>query len=303
MLLPGLVDTHVHVNEPGRTDWEGFATATRAAAAGGITTIVDMPLNSMPPTTNAASLRVKREDAAGQAHVDVGFWGGAVPGSSPFCPRCTATGCSASRSSCRLRACRSSRRVDQAGLDAVMAQAAGLAAWCSCTPEDVRRDRGSAAPPAGRSYASFLASRPAAAEVAAIAQVIDAARRTGARAHILHLSRRTRCRCSRRPRRDGAAVTAETCPHYLALAAEDVPDGATAVQVRPPIRERANRERLWQALRDGIIDCVVSDHSPCPPAMKRLADRRLRRRLGRDLVGAAVAAGGVDPGARARLFA
>ena len=271
VLLPGLVDTHVHVNEPGRADWEGFATATRAAAAGGITTIVDMPLNSIPPTTNAGALRIKREEAAGQVHVDVGFWGGAVPGSIGFMSPLHDGGAFGFKAFLADSGVPEFPPVDQAGLDAVMEQAAALGSVVLVHAEDAAVI--AAAPsPAGRSYASYLASRPPAAEMAAIAQVIDAAERAGARAHILHLSAADALPLLDAARSRGAAITVETCPHYLALAAEDIPDGATQFKCAPPIRERANRDRLWQALRDGIIDCVVSDHSPCPPAMKHPAD-------------------------------
>jgi allantoinase len=271
VLLPGLVDTHVHVNEPGRTDWEGFATATRAAAAGGITTIVDMPLNSIPPTTNAGALRVKREEAAGQVHVDVGFWGGVVPGSSGFMSQLHDGGAFGFKVFLADSGVPEFPPVDQAGLSAVMERAAELGSVVLVHAEDAGVI--AAAPsPAGRGYASYLASRPPAAEVAAIAHLIFAAERTGARAHVLHLSAADALPLLRAARGRGAAISVETCPHYLALAAEDVPDGATQFKCAPPIRDRANRERLWQALRDGIIDCVVSDHSPCPPAMKRLAD-------------------------------
>jgi len=271
VLLPGLVDTHVHVNEPGRTDWEGFATATRAAAAGGITTIVDMPLNSIPPTTNAEALRIKREEAAGHVHVDVGFWGGVVPGSLGFMSRLHDGGVFGFKVFLQDSGVPEFPPVDQAGLHQVMERAAALGSVVLVHAEDPAAI-GAAPPPAGRAYASYLASRPPAAEVAAIAQVIDAAERAGARAHILHLSAADALPLLETARGRGAAISVETCPHYLALAAEDIPDGATQFKCAPPIRDRANRERLWQALRDGIIDCVVSDHSPCPPAMKHLAD-------------------------------
>jgi allantoinase len=271
VLLPGLVDTHVHVNEPGRTDWEGFATATRAAAAGGITTIVDMPLNSIPPTTNAGALRIKREAAAGQVHVDVGFWGGAVPGSVGFMPRLHDGGVFGFKVFLRDSGVPEFPPVDQAGLAAVIEQAAALGNVVLVHAED-SAVIDAAPPPAGRGYPQYQASRPPEAEVAAIAQVIDAAERAGARAHILHLSAADALPLLDAARSRGAAITVETCPHYLALAAEDIPDGATQFKCAPPIRERANRERLWQALRDGIIDCVVSDHSPCPPELKHLDD-------------------------------
>ena len=267
VLLPGLVDTHVHVNEPGRDHWEGFASATRAAAAGGITTIIDMPLNSIPPTTNAAALRIKREIAAGQVHVDVGFWGGAVPGSAAWLPGLEAAGAFGIKVFLIDSGVPEFPPLDQAGLRDVMARAAELGTVVLVHAEDAGVV--AAAPPgAGPGYGAFLRSRPAAAEVIAVAAVIDAARSTGARAHVLHLSAADAVPLLARARRDGVAITAETCPHYLALAAEDIPEGATEFKCCPPIRERANSGRLWQALRDGIIDCVVSDHSPCPPELK-----------------------------------
>ena len=267
VLLPGLVDTHVHVNEPGRTDWEGFASATRAAAAGGITTIIDMPLNSIPPTTDAAALQVKRESAAGQIHVDVGFWGGAVPGSTGRMGELHAAGAFGFKVFLADSGVTEFPPVDRAGLAGVMAEAAALGSLVIVHAEDAAV-LAAAPPPAGRGYGPFLRSRPPSAEVAAIGQVIDLAGRTGARAHVLHLSAADAIGLVA----GAPGVTAETCPHYLALAAEDIPDGATQFKCCPPVRERANRERLWQALADGIIGCVVSDHSPCPPALK-LQDR------------------------------
>jgi allantoinase len=266
VLLPGLVDTHVHVNEPGRTDWEGFATATRAAAAGGITTIIDMPLNSIPPTIDAAALRAKRQAAAGQIHVDVGFWGGAVPGSTGRLPELHDRGAFGFKVFLVDSGVPEFAPLDQAGLHSVMAQAARLGSLVIVHAEDPAV-LAAAPPAAGPGYGSFLRSRPGGAEVRAVARVIEAARSTGARAHVLHLSAAAAVPLLAAA---GGRVTAETCPHYLALAAEDIPDGATQFKCCPPIRDRGNRERLWQALRDGIIDCVVSDHSPCPPALKRL---------------------------------
>jgi allantoinase len=268
-LLPGLVDTHVHVNEPGRTDWEGFATATHAAAAGGITTIIDMPLNSIPPTTDAGALRAKREAAARQIHVDVGFWGGAVPGSLGRLAGLHEAGAFGIKVFLIDSGVPEFPPVDDTGLERVMRQAAELGTVVIVHAEDAAVIE--AAPPAGGpGYGAFLRSRPAAAEVTAIARVIELARRTGARAHVLHLSTADAIGMLADARRRGVSITAETCPHYLALAAEDVADGATQFKCCPPVRERANRERLWRAMRDGIIDIVVSDHSPCPPSLKRL---------------------------------
>jgi allantoinase len=271
VLLPGLVDTHVHVNEPGRDYWEGFASATRAAVAGGITTIIDMPLNSIPPTTNAGALRIKREVAAGQVHVDVGFWGGAVPGSAAWLPGLHAAGAFGVKVFLIDSGVPEFPPLDQAGLASVMARAAELGTVVLVHAEDAGVV--AAAPPAaGPGYGSFLRSRPAAAEVAAVAAVIEAAQATGARAHVLHLSAADALDLLAAARREGVRITAETCPHYLALSAEDIPDGATEFKCCPPIRERANSGRLWRALAEGIIDCVVSDHSPCPPELKARGD-------------------------------
>jgi allantoinase len=267
VLLPGLVDSHVHVNEPGRTEWEGFATATRAAAAGGITTIIDMPLNSIPPTVDAGALRAKREAAAGQVHVDVGFWGGAVPANPGRLAELHAAGAFGIKVFLVDSGVPEFPPLDEAGLDGVMRQAAELGSVVIVHAEDAAVI-GAAPEAGGPGYDAFLRSRPGAAEVTAIERVIELARRTGARAHVLHLSAADAIGLLAGARRSGARVTAETCPHYLALAAEDVPDGATQFKCCPPIREGANRERLWEALRQGIIDCVVSDHSPCPPALK-----------------------------------
>jgi allantoinase len=267
VLLPGLVDSHVHVNEPGRTYWEGFASATRAAAAGGITTIIDMPLNSIPPTINPGALRIKREAAAGRIHVDVGFWGGAVPGSTVRMPGLRAAGAFGIKVFLIDSGVPEFPPLDQAGLRDVMARAAELDRVVLVHAEDAGVI-GALPPAAGPGYGAFLRSRPAVAEVIAVAAVIDAALATGARAHVLHLSAADAVPLLAEARRDGVRITAETCPHYLALAAEDIPDGATEFKCCPPIRERANSDRLWQALREGIIDCVVSDHSPCPPGLK-----------------------------------
>ena len=271
VLMPGLVDSHVHVNEPGRTDWEGFATATLAAAAGGITTIVDMPLNCLPPTTDAAALELKRAAARGQVYVDVGFWGGAVPGNEADRPGLQAAGALGFKCFLVESGVPEFPPLDAAGLERAGWQLADLGSVLLVHAEDARCID-AARQPGGPDYGMFLRSRPAEAETAAIRAVIEVARRTGVRAHILHVSSAAALSLLSVARADGVRVTAETCPHYLALAAEDVPAGATQFKCCPPIRDRANRKQLWEGLRAGMIDCVVSDHSPCPPELKRLAD-------------------------------
>jgi allantoinase len=269
VLLPGLVDSHVHVNEPGRTQWEGFATATAAATAGGITTIADMPLNSIPPTVDVASLAVKRAAARGQLSADVAFWGGAVPGNTPDLAALHEAGVIGFKCFLLPSGVPEFPPLDAAGLLAAMTEIAAFGGLLIAHAEDPGVIE--AAPAArGPDYAGFLASRPAGAEVTAVRGLLAAARRTGCRTHIVHLSAAAALPDIARARSDGVPVTVETCPHYLALAAEQVPDGATQFKCCPPVRGAENREQLWQALASGLIDCVVSDHSPCPVADKVL---------------------------------
>ena len=268
-LLPGLVDTHVHVNEPGRTEWEGFASATRAAAAGGVTTIIDMPLNSIPPTTTVDGLHRKREVAEGQAFVDVGFWGGAVPGNKADLRALHDEGVFGFKCFLLPSGVDEFPHLDAEELEEDLAELKSFDSLMIVHAEDPRAiDR---APHAGGDqYATFLASRPRGAENKAIAEVIERARWTGARAHIVHLSSSDALPMIASAKRDGVRLTVETCPHYLTLTAEEIPNGATAYKCCPPIREAANRELLWKGLQDGTIDCIVSDHSPCTLDLKDL---------------------------------
>ncbi|MDQ4117214.1 MAG: allantoinase AllB [Actinomycetota bacterium] len=267
MLLPGLVDTHVHVNEPGRTEWEGFASATRAAAAGGVTTIVDMPLNSIPPTVDVAALDVKRKVAADQTFVDVGFWGGAVPGNDGDLRGLHDEGVFGFKCFLLHSGVDEFPPLDADGMQRGMAELSTFDALMIVHAEDAMAIDN--APSAGGArYSSFLASRPRGAENLAIAEVIERARWTGARAHVLHVSSSDALPMLATARRDGVRITAETCPHYLTLFAEEIADGATTHKCCPPIREASNRELLWQGLLDGTIDCIVSDHSPSPAELK-----------------------------------
>ena len=268
VLLPGLVDTHVHVDEPGRTEWEGFESATRAALAGGVTTILDMPLNSVPPTVDLAALEVKREAARGQCHVDVGFWGGAVPGNADALQLLHEAGVFGFKCFLLDSGVEEFPPLSLAELERYLAVAAAFDGLVLVHAEDPQVI--DAAPdPRGPGYEAFLASRPHQAEDVAIAHVLDAARRTGARVHIVHLSSAHALPLLRQARRDAVRVTVETCPHYLSLDAENVPTGATEYKCCPPIRDATNRTELWRALGAGDVDCVVSDHSPCPPELKR----------------------------------
>ncbi|MCG5212335.1 allantoinase AllB [Streptosporangium sp. KLBMP 9127] len=261
-LLPGLVDTHVHVNEPGRTHWEGFATATRAAAAGGVTTILDMPLNSLPPTVDVAALAVKRAAAAGQCWVDVGFWGGAIPGNLAGLRALHTAGVFGFKCFLSPSGVPEFPPLGDAELRAVFAEVAGFGGLVVVHAEAP----GLLAEPSGATYPDFLASRPGEAERRAVQSVIAAARDTGARAHILHVSSASCLEPLADAQRDGVAVTAETCPHYLTLTAEEV--GGPEFKCCPPIREAANRDALWRGLESGVLTCVVSDHSPAPADLK-----------------------------------
>jgi allantoinase len=267
VLLPGLVDTHVHVNDPGRADWEGFAHATRAAAAGGVTTIVDMPLNSVPPTTDVAALEAKRLAAHGSAYVDVGFWGGAVPANRHDLPALWSAGVFGFKCFLADSGVEEFPALDEAGLRAtaeVVASFGGLLLVHAEDPDGCREA------PRGTSYAAFAASRPEVAEVSAVRAVIEAARATGCRMHVVHLAAGSALPLLQAAHDAGVPVTAETCPHYLTFAADEVPDGATAFKCCPPVRGAANRDLLWEGLANGTIGTVVSDHSPCPADLKAL---------------------------------
>ncbi|MGH8960136.1 MAG: allantoinase AllB [Jatrophihabitantaceae bacterium] len=267
VLLPGLVDTHVHVNDPGRTEWEGFATATAAAAAGGVTTIIDMPLNSIPPTCDVDALDVKRRTAAGQCAVDVGFWGGAIPGNVAELRPLHEAGVFGFKCFLLPSGVDEFPPLDDDGLHVAMREIATFDGLLIVHAEDAGSIHDA---PHERGYRSFVRSRPPEAEQRAIARLLELAGRTGCRVHVLHLSSADALPMLAKARADGVPVSVETCPHYLTFADADIPDGATQYKCCPPIRDPANREALWQGLRDGVIDCIVSDHSPCTVELKRL---------------------------------
>lgn len=261
VLLPGLVDTHVHVNEPGRTEWEGFESATKAAAAGGVTTIVDMPLNSIPPTVNLEALQIKREAASSKAYVNIGFWGGAIPGNKKDLRDLHDAGVFGFKCFLLHSGVDEFPSLSVEEMEEDMIELKSFDSMMIVHAEDSQAvDR---APDAeGDQYERFLKSRPRGAENVAIAQVIERARWTGARAHVLHLSSSDALAMIKTAKSDGVKITVETCPHYLTLLAEEIPNGATSFKCCPPIREASNRELLWKGLEEGIIDCIVSDHSP-----------------------------------------
>ncbi|MFE9650677.1 allantoinase AllB [Streptomyces sp. NPDC006365] len=267
VLLPGLVDTHVHVNDPGRTEWEGFWTATRAAAAGGITTLIDMPLNSLPPTTTVDHLRTKKDVARSKAHIDVGFWGGALPDNVKDLRPLHDAGVFGFKAFLSPSGVDEFPELDQEQLARSLAEIAGFDGLLIVHAEDPHQL--AAAPQrSGGTYADFLASRPRDAENTAIAQLIAQAERLHARVHVLHLSSSDALPLIAAAKQEGVRLTVESCPHYLTLTAEEVPDGASEFKCCPPIREAANQDALWQGLIDGTIDCIVSDHSPSTADLK-----------------------------------
>ena len=271
--MPGIVDTHVHINEPGRTEWEGFSTATRAAAAGGITTLIEMPLNSIPATTTAAGFREKLAAAAGKLWVDVGFWGGVVPGNASELRPLWESGVFGFKCFLVPSGVEEFAHVTEADLRAALPELAELKAPLLVHAELPGPIAQAAKKISGsdiRRYSTWLASRPRAAENEAIELVLKLAHEFDARIHIVHLSSSDAIPTLQEAKSKGQPVTVETCPHYLTFDAEDVGDGRTEFKCAPPIREKDNREKLWAALGDGTIDFIATDHSPCPPAMKLL---------------------------------
>jgi allantoinase len=282
-ILPGLVDSHVHINEPGRTEWEGFQTATRAAAAGGYTLVVDMPLNCLPATTTVAALDAKRTAAQGFSRVDWALWGGVVSDNQEHIEDLAAAGVAGFKcflidagidgftmvSEAELRA--ALPHVARTGLPLLVhAELAGPVD--AATTELQRSD--------WRRYETYLQSRPDEAELEAIDLLLALCREYRFPLHIVHLSTSRALKTLENARSQGLPVTVETCPHYLHFVSEEIADGATLRKCAPPIRSRQNREQLWHGLREGVIDLIATDHSPCPPEMKRLVEGNFRNAWG-----------------------
>lgn len=266
-VLPGVVDTHVHVNEPGRTEWEGFVSATRAAALGGVTTLVDMPLNSLPSTTTVEALEIKKAAAAGKLVVDVGFWGGAVPENLGRLEPLWEAGVLGFKCFLAPSGVEEFPPLDPVQLEVALAEVAALDGLLIVHAEDAGVLERAPHPPSP-AYADFVLSRPDSAETEAIRQLIDGARDTGCRVHVLHLASARALDLIKDARDEGLRLTVETCPHYLCFASEQIPDAAPEFKCCPPIRDEGNREALWQGLSAGLIDAVVSDHSPATAEVK-----------------------------------
>jgi len=273
VVMPGLVDTHVHINEPGRTDWEGFEMATRAAAAGGITTLIDMPLNSIPATTTVAALEAKRSAAFNKCWVNVGFWGGVVPGNEAELRTLYRAGAFGFKCFLVPSGVPEFLHVNETDLRAALPHLAALDAPLLVhaeLPGPIERAAKGLANSDPKKYKTWLSSRPAAAETKAVKLMIRLAREFNARVHIVHVSSERSIPPIRRAKRDGVRISAETCPHYLYFASGAIGNGRTEFKCAPPIRDLENSKKLWIALEKNILDFVVSDHSPSPPVMKSL---------------------------------
>jgi allantoinase len=273
VVMPGLVDTHVHIDEPGRTDWEGFQTATRAAAAGGVTALVDMPLNSIPATTTVEALETKRKAAQNKCWVNVGFWGGVVPGNATDLLALHRAGALGFKCFLVPSGVSDFANVNEADLRAALPVLAELNAPLLVhaeLPEPIDKAGKKVAKSNPAKYKSWLLSRPPSAETKAIEMIIRLAREYKAQVHIVHLSSQLSLPIIRRAKKEGLRVTVETCPHYLFFSSGSIGDGRTEFKCAPPIRDSQNNEKLWEALNKGLIDFVASDHAPAPPAMKCL---------------------------------
>jgi allantoinase len=272
VVMPGIIDTHVHINEPGRTEWEGFSSATRAAAAGGVTMLIEMPLNSIPATTSAAAFREKLAAAAGKLWVDAGFWGGVVPGNVAELRPLWGAGVFGFKCFLVPSGVAEFEHVTKEHLRGALPELASLGAPLLAhaeMPEPIEKAVANLAKNASpRRYGTWLASRPRDAENEAIALLLRLSREFDARIHVVHLSSSDAIPVLQHARNEGAKVSVETCPHYLTYTAEEIADDATEFKCVPPIRERENREKLWEGLASGTIDFIATDHSPCPPTMK-----------------------------------
>jgi allantoinase len=281
VVMPGIIDPHVHINEPGRTEWEGFDSATKAAAAGGVTTLIDMPLNSSPVTTTRKNMNLKLESAKNSIHVNCGFWGGVIPGNEKELEGLLDNG------ALGLKAFLTHSGIDEfpnAGeaqlrkaLQVLKKFDKPLLVHCELDASVPDHKRLQENP---RSYLAWMDSRPKSFEDNAIKMMIDLCRETGARVHIVHLSSADSIEQIQKAKEEGLPLTVETAPHYIFFHSESIPDGDTRFKCAPPIREKANNEKLWKALGEGIIDFIATDHSPAPPELKEIESGDLSRAWG-----------------------
>lgn len=271
VIMPGVIDAHVHINEPGRTAWEGFETATKAAAAGGITTMIEMPLNASPVTTTVDAFKLKLEAAKGKLHVNVGFYGGVIPRNIDDLDELLKSGVFGIKAFLTHSGIDEFPNVTEADLRKALPilKKHDATLLVHCELEGANTQPVTLQPVTDpRSYAAYLASRPSTWETDAIALMIRLSEEFDVHVHIVHVSAAEALPLIRDAKKRGLRITAETCPHYLVFCAEEIPDGATEFKCAPPIRERANNELLWEGLKDGTLDFVATDHSPAPPDIK-----------------------------------
>lgn len=281
VIMPGLIDCHVHINEPGRTAWEGFVTATKAAAAGGITTLIEMPLNASPVTTTASNFEIKQAAAKGKLNVNCGFWGGVIPDNLNELDTLLKSGVYG------LKAFLTHSGIDdfpntnadhlRQALLLLKKYDMPLLVHCEL---DAPNEDSHYLDENPRSYVAYLKSRPNSWENNAVQLMIDLCRETRSRVHLVHISSAEALPLIAAAKKEGLPLTAETCPHYLFFNAEQIPDGATEFKCAPPIREKENNEKLWAALKDGTLDFVVTDHSPAPPDLKETVSGNFKKAWG-----------------------
>jgi allantoinase len=281
IVMPGIIDPHVHINEPGRTDWEGFDTATKAAAAGGITTLIEMPLNSSPVTTTKNNFQIKLNSAKNKLHVNCGFWGGIVPGNLNELEELLESGVFGFKAFLTHSGIEDFPNTHAGHLRKALKtlKKYNKPFLVHCELDTVHDDL-KFLEQNPKNYSAYLKSRPKSWEDNAIKLMIDLCRETGALVHIVHLSSAKSIEQIQKAKQEGLSLTVETAPHYLFFNAEEIPDGATEYKCAPPIREKENNEKLWNALLDGTIDFIATDHSPAPPSMKEIESGNFKKAWG-----------------------
>ncbi|XP_018317679.1 allantoinase isoform X1 [Mycetomoellerius zeteki] len=268
VLMPGIVDSHVHVNEPGRTEWEGFHTATQAAAVGGVTTIADMPLNSIPPTTTLDNLKVKAKEAYAKTFVDVAFWGGVIPGNQHELRSLIDAGIVGFKCFLCPSGVDEFPHVSEDDVKKTILELLSTKTVLAFHAEFERDEKMNLLKDDPELYDTFLRTRPDVMELDAVKLICDWCIKYNFRCHIVHLSSAECLALIKDAKTRGAPLTVETCYHYLVLAAEEVPACLTEFKCCPPIRKNSNREQLWYGVKNETLDMIVSDHSPCVPELK-----------------------------------
>ena len=280
VIMPGVIDVHVHINEPGRTEWEGFETATQAAAAGGSTTIIDMPLNASPVTTTLEALNQKLEASKGKMNVNVGFYAGLIPGNAAHLESLIHAGVVGVKCFLTHSGIDEFPNVTEKDLDEAMPIIAkhNIPLLAHCELYDTEVDCDFDTNPT--SYQHYLASRPKKWENDAVDLMIRMCRKHNCPVHIVHVASAEALSQIEAAKKEGLPITAETCTQYFFFNAEDIPDGNCIYKCAPPIREKANNEQLKNAFVTGVLDFITTDHSPAPPYIKEIETGNLKKAWG-----------------------